>query len=56
MGGWRIIRTVGLLAFIAKRELCRRLVRTSERLVDVAERAWYAVLKASRRCSNEPRV
>lgn len=31
----------------AKRELYRRLVRTSDRLDDVAERVWYAVLKLS---------
>jgi uncharacterized protein Yka (UPF0111/DUF47 family) len=31
----------------AKRELYRRVARTSERLIDVAERVWYAVLKTS---------
>ncbi len=31
----------------AKRELYRRLVRTSDHLAAVAERVWYAVLKAS---------
>jgi uncharacterized protein len=31
----------------AKRELYRRLVRTSDHLAGVAERIWYAVLKAS---------
>jgi uncharacterized protein Yka (UPF0111/DUF47 family) len=31
----------------AKRELYRRLVRTSDHLALVAERVWYAVLKAS---------
>ena len=31
----------------AKRELYRRLVRTSDHLANVAERVWYAVLKAS---------
>ena len=31
----------------AKRELYRRLVRTSDHLASVAERVWYAVLKAS---------
>jgi uncharacterized protein Yka (UPF0111/DUF47 family) len=31
----------------AKRELYRRLVRTSDHLEGVAERVWYAVLKAS---------
>lgn len=31
----------------AKRELYRRLVRTSNRLAAVAERVWYSVLKAS---------
>lgn len=31
----------------ARRELYRRLGRTSERLVDVAERVWYSVLKRS---------
>jgi len=31
----------------AKRELYRRLVRTSDHLAMVAERVWYAVLKAS---------
>ena len=29
----------------ARRELYRRLARTSDRLVEVAERVWYAVLK-----------
>ena len=31
----------------AKRELYRRMVRTSDHLTDVAERVWYSVLKAS---------
>ena len=31
----------------AKRELYRRLARTSEQLGHVAERVWYAVLKVS---------
>ncbi len=31
----------------ARRELYRRLVRTADRLADVAERVWYAVLKES---------
>jgi selenocysteine lyase/cysteine desulfurase len=31
----------------AKRELYRRLVRTSDHLANVAERVWYALLKAS---------
>jgi uncharacterized protein len=31
----------------ARRELYRRLVRTSDRLVDVAERIWYSILKES---------
>jgi uncharacterized protein len=31
----------------ARRELYRRLVRTSDGLVDVAERVWYSVLKES---------
>lgn len=31
----------------ARRELYRRLARTSDRLVDVAERIWYSVLKES---------
>ena len=31
----------------ARRELYRRLVRTSDRLVDVAERVWYSILKES---------
>lgn len=31
----------------ARRELYRRLARTSDRLVEVAERVWYAVLKQS---------
>jgi phosphate uptake regulator len=31
----------------AKRELYRRLVRTGDHLANVAERVWYAVLKAS---------
>jgi uncharacterized protein Yka (UPF0111/DUF47 family) len=30
----------------ARRELYRRLARTGDHLVDVAERVWYAVLKA----------
>jgi uncharacterized protein Yka (UPF0111/DUF47 family) len=29
----------------ARRELYRRLARTSDRIVDVAERVWYSVLK-----------
>jgi len=29
----------------AQRELYRRLARTSDQIVDVAERIWYAVLK-----------
>jgi hypothetical protein len=29
----------------ARRELYRRLSRTSDALVDVAERVWYSVLK-----------
>jgi uncharacterized protein len=38
---------VGDLAEVtAKRELYRRLVRASDHLADVAERVWYAVLKA----------
>lgn len=32
---------------VAKRELYRRLVRTADHLEGVAERVWYAVLKAS---------
>ena len=31
----------------ARRELYRRLARTSDDLVDVAERVWYSVLKES---------
>lgn len=31
----------------ARRELYRRLARTSDRLVDVAERIWYSALKES---------
>jgi uncharacterized protein Yka (UPF0111/DUF47 family) len=31
----------------ARRELYRRLARTSDQLVDVAERVWYSVLKES---------
>ena len=31
----------------ARRELYRRLARTSDQLVDVAERIWYSVLKES---------
>ncbi len=31
----------------ARRELYRRLVRTSDHLATVAERVWYAVLKRS---------
>ena len=31
----------------ARRELYRRLARTSDGLVDVAERVWYSVLKES---------
>lgn len=31
----------------ARRELYRRLARTSDRLVEVAERVWYSVLKQS---------
>ena len=31
----------------AKRELYRRLARTSDDLRDVAERVWYSVLKES---------
>ncbi len=29
----------------SRRELYRRLARTGDHLVDVAERVWYAVLK-----------
>ena len=31
----------------ARRELYRRLARTGDGLVDVAERVWYSVLKES---------
>jgi len=31
----------------AKRELYRRLARTSDELREVAERVWYSVLKES---------
>lgn len=31
----------------ARREIYRRMARTSDQLVAVAERVWYAVLKGS---------
>jgi hypothetical protein len=31
----------------ARRELYRRLARTSDHLIEVAERVWYSVLKES---------
>jgi hypothetical protein len=40
-----LIDTGDLRELAARRELYRRLSRTSDGLVDVAERVWYAVLK-----------
>lgn len=42
-----LIDTGDLREVAARRELYRRLSRTSDGLVDVAERVWYAVLKAT---------
>jgi uncharacterized protein Yka (UPF0111/DUF47 family) len=40
-----LVRVDDLREIAAKRELYRRLARTSEHLRDVAERVWYSVLK-----------
>jgi uncharacterized protein len=40
-----LIAAGDLLEVAARRELYRRLSRTSDALVDVAERVWYSVLK-----------
>lgn len=41
-----LIGVTDLSEVTAKRELYRRFVRASDHLADVAERVWYAVLKA----------
>lgn len=40
-----LLEKTDLREVTARRELYRRLSRTSDQLVDVAERVWYAVLK-----------
>ena len=40
-----LVEVEDLREIAARRELYRRVARTSERLVGVAERVWYAVLK-----------
>jgi len=40
-----LLETADLREAAGRRELYRRLARTSDQLVDVAERVWYAVLK-----------
>ena len=40
-----LVEVEDLREIAARRELYRRVARTSERLVEVAERVWYAVLK-----------
>jgi uncharacterized protein Yka (UPF0111/DUF47 family) len=42
-----LIGVTDLSEVTVKRELYRRFVRASDHLADVAERVWYAVLKAS---------
>jgi uncharacterized protein Yka (UPF0111/DUF47 family) len=42
-----LIESNDLREIAARRELYRRLARTSDRVVDVAERVWYSVLKES---------
>jgi uncharacterized protein Yka (UPF0111/DUF47 family) len=42
-----LINASDLREVAARRELYRRLARTSDGLVEVAERVWYSVLKAS---------
>ena len=42
-----LVDTEDIRALAAKRELYRRMSRTSEQLIAVAERVWYAVLKLS---------
>ena len=42
-----LVETDDLRELAAKRELYRRLSRTSEQLISVADRVWYAVLKLS---------
>jgi hypothetical protein len=42
-----LINATDLREVAARRELYRRLARTSDGLVEVAERVWYSVLKAS---------
>jgi hypothetical protein len=45
--GWRLVALDDLHEIAAKRELYRRLARTSDDLREVAERVWYSVLKES---------
>jgi uncharacterized protein Yka (UPF0111/DUF47 family) len=40
-----LVEEENLRALAARRELYRRLVRAGSRMVDVAERVWYSVLK-----------
>jgi len=40
-----LLQAADLRELTARRELYRRLSRTSDQLVDVAERVWYSVLK-----------
>jgi hypothetical protein len=42
-----LVRVDDLREVAAKRELYRRLARTSDDLREVAERVWYSVLKQS---------
>jgi uncharacterized protein Yka (UPF0111/DUF47 family) len=42
-----LIESNDMREIAARRELYRRLARTSDRVVDVAERVWYSVLKES---------
>jgi uncharacterized protein Yka (UPF0111/DUF47 family) len=42
-----LIEVADMHEVAARRELYRRLVRTSDGLIDVAERVWYSVLKES---------
>jgi hypothetical protein len=42
-----LVAVVNLREVAAKRELYRRLARTSDDLREVAERVWYSVLKES---------
>jgi hypothetical protein len=42
-----LLEEADLYEVAARRELYRRLARTSDGLTDVAERVWYSVLKES---------